>query len=85
VKHELAGDGKEVQAGQWDPSEIDHEHHLTRHGFQIDDLTPNGDWFAYCQQELVRLGGMARSYSDKAWLLAYLLGILGAFLLHDSE
>ena len=26
-----------------------YEHHLTLRGFQIEELTPNGDWFAYCQ------------------------------------
>ena len=56
-----------------------YEHHLTQRGFQIKELTPNGDWFTYCQQELMRLGGMARRYGDKIWPLAYLLGILGAF------
>ena len=56
-----------------------YEHHLAQRGFQIAELTPNGDWFAYCRQELIRLGGMARRYGDRTWPLAYLLGILGAF------
>ena len=55
-----------------------YEHHLARCGFQIEELTPNGDWFAYCQQELMRLGSMARRYGDRSWPLAYVLGILGA-------
>lgn len=55
-----------------------YEHHLTQRGFRIEELTPNGDWFAYCQQELMRLGSMSRSYGDWSWPLAYVLGILGA-------
>ena len=54
-----------------------YEHHLTRRGFQIEELTPNGDWFAYCQQELMRLGSMARRYGDWSWPLAYVLGVMG--------
>jgi len=55
-----------------------YEHHLTQCGFRIEELTPNGDWFAYCRQELARLGSMARHYHDWAWPLAYMLGALGA-------
>ena len=54
-----------------------YEHHLTQRGFKIEELTPNGDWFAYCEQELMRLGSMARRYGDWSWPLAYVLGILG--------
>lgn len=55
-----------------------YEHHLAQRGFQIVELTPNGDWFAYCHQELMRLGSMARRYGDWSWPLAYVLGMLGA-------
>jgi len=55
-----------------------YEYHLPLRGFVIEELTPNGDWFAYCQQELMRLGSMARRYGDWTWPLAYMLGILGA-------
>jgi SAM-dependent methyltransferase len=55
-----------------------YEHHLTQRGFHIEEITPNGDWFAYCQQELMRLGSMARRYGDWSWPLAYALGVLGA-------
>lgn len=54
-----------------------YEHHLIERGFQIEKLIPNGDWFSYCHQELMRLGSMARSYGDKLWPLAYLLGFIG--------
>lgn len=54
-----------------------YEHHLPLRGFVIDKLTPNGDWFAYCCQELSRLGSTARRYGDWCWPLAYVLGILG--------
>jgi SAM-dependent methyltransferase len=55
-----------------------YEHHLTCRGLRIEELTPNGDWFAYCQQELMRLGSTARRYGDWSWPLAYALGFLGA-------
>lgn len=56
-----------------------YEHHLPMRGFTIEQLSPNGDWFAYCQQELIRLGGMARRYGDWSWPFAYALGVLGSF------
>jgi SAM-dependent methyltransferase len=55
-----------------------YEHHLVKRRFQIQELVPNGDWFSFCQQELMRLGGMARRYGDWSWPLAYMLSILGA-------
>jgi SAM-dependent methyltransferase len=63
------------------------EHHLLQRGFRIEELVPNGDWFAYCQQELMRLGGMARRYGDWSWPLAYLLGLLGViyFKIRDKS
>ena len=54
-----------------------YEHHLPLRGFMIKELTPNGDWFAYCQQELLRLGSTARRYGDWSWPIAYMLGVLG--------
>jgi len=61
------------------------EHHLKARGFDIKTLVPNGDWFAYCRQELTRLGGMARSHGDWAWPLAYALGLLGALYFKISR
>jgi SAM-dependent methyltransferase len=55
-----------------------YEHHLGQRGFQIEELVPNGDWFAYCEQELNRLGGMARTHGDWSWPLAYALRGMGA-------
>ena len=54
-----------------------YEHHLPAREIRIEELSPNGDWFAYCGQELARLGGMARRYGDRWWPLAYGLGLLG--------
>ena len=54
-----------------------YEHHLPLRGFIIQELTPNGDWFAYCRQELMRLGSMERRYGNWSWPLAYVIGILG--------
>ena len=56
-----------------------YEYYLPRYGFTIEELTPNGDWFSYCRQELLRLGSTARRYGDWSWPLAYTLGALGAF------
>ena len=55
-----------------------YEHHLPARGIRIEELSPNGDWFAYCGQELARLGRMARRYGDRLWPMAYGLGLLGA-------
>jgi ubiquinone/menaquinone biosynthesis C-methylase UbiE len=55
-----------------------YEYHLPQRGFDITELTANGDWFSYCQQELMRLGGMARQSGDYLWPFAYGIGILGA-------
>lgn len=54
-----------------------YEVHLGRRDFTIEELTPNGDWFSYCRQELTRLGGAARGYGDPFWPLAYGVGLLG--------
>jgi SAM-dependent methyltransferase len=54
-----------------------YQHHLGGRGFDIAELTPNGDWFACCRQELLRLGGMSRGHGDWSWPLAYLLAVLG--------
>lgn len=54
-----------------------YEYHLPRRSLLIEELSPNGDWFAFCRQELTRLGAMARRYGDQFWPLAYSLGLLG--------
>lgn len=54
-----------------------YEHHLAQRGFQIEELTSNGDWFSLCEQELMRLGSTARRYGDWSWPLAYALSLLG--------
>lgn len=55
-----------------------YEHHLPLRGFHIKELSPNGDWFSYFYQELMRLGSMARQRDDWAWPLAYALRLIGA-------
>jgi SAM-dependent methyltransferase len=55
-----------------------YEHHLPARSFVIEELTPNGDWFSFCHQELARLGGVARRAGDWSWPLAYMLGALGS-------
>jgi len=62
-----------------------YEEHLPRRGFEIVELTPNGDWFAYLQQELKRLGSMARRSGGWAWPLGYLLGVAGALTIELAK
>lgn len=52
-----------------------YEYHLPPRNFAIQKLTANGDWFSYCKQEMLRLPGMARRYSDWCWPLAYLVAV----------
>jgi ubiquinone/menaquinone biosynthesis C-methylase UbiE len=40
-----------------------YEHHLTRLGFTIDELSPNGDFFEYVAQELWRVPLMTERYA----------------------
>jgi SAM-dependent methyltransferase len=54
-----------------------YEHHLPARGFEIVELIPNGDWFAYLRQELTRLGGMERQHGNWSWPLAYGLALIG--------
>lgn len=49
-----------------------YEYHLPLRNFAIVDLTPNGDWFAFVKQEILRFPGMARRYGDWCWPFAYL-------------
>ncbi len=55
-----------------------YEHHLKNRGFEIIELTANGDWFAWLHQELRRLGGLERQRGNWSWPLAYMLVLLGA-------
>lgn len=54
-----------------------YEHHLPVHGFHIELLTANGDWFSLCRQELLRLPSAARQYGDWYWPFAYLVVVAG--------
>ena len=47
-------------------------HHLPIFGFEIQELTANGDWFDVLAQEARRLGGMERRGNVFIWPLAYL-------------
>jgi len=49
-----------------------YEHHLPLHGFHIDTLIPNGDWFSFLRQELMRMPSVARGKRDWCWPLAYI-------------
>lgn len=54
-----------------------YEHHLPARGFHIEKLIANGDWFAYTEQELMRLGSMERLRGNWCWPLAYAYSLLG--------
>jgi SAM-dependent methyltransferase len=54
-----------------------YEYHLPTRDFEIRELTPNGDWFSYVKQEILRLPGIARRYGDWCWPLAYLVTGIG--------
>ncbi len=54
-----------------------YEFHLARRGFEIMELAPNGDWFAYIKQELTRLGSMERQRGSWSWPMAYLVTLMG--------
>lgn len=54
-----------------------YEHHLSKRGFKISELTPNGDWYALLGQEIRRLGGLERQRGSWSWPLAYLYSLVG--------
>jgi len=54
-----------------------YEHHLALRGFEIKELSPNGDGYALLWQEITRLGGVERQHGNWAWPLAYAYAILG--------
>lgn len=49
------------------------EYHLPLRKFAVQELTPNGDWFRYVRQEILRLPAMARKYGDWYWPLSYVI------------
>jgi len=54
-----------------------YEHHLPVRGLAIAELTANGDWFAFAEQEIARLGGMERQRGNWSWPIAYAYSLLG--------
>lgn len=54
-----------------------YEHHLALRGFEIKQITANGDWYAVLRQELTRLGGLERQRGNWAWPLGYIYALLG--------
>lgn len=41
-----------------------YEHHLTEYGFEITEMTPNGNYFEYLAQEINRVSSVADMYVD---------------------
>ena len=54
-----------------------YEHHLAKRGFELKELTPNGDWYGLLEQELRRLGSTERQRGNWTWPLAYAYTLLG--------
>ena len=46
------------------------EHNLKTLGFEIKEMTPNGNYFEYLAQELRRICSVAKEYSTPSWNLA---------------
>jgi ubiquinone/menaquinone biosynthesis C-methylase UbiE len=44
-------------------SKFYYEHHLPAHGFRIESITPNGNYFDYLRQEILRLPSVAQQYA----------------------
>lgn len=53
-----------------------YEHHLPKLGFSIVELTANGDWYSFCEQEIYRLPKMEKSKGILTWPIAALLSAL---------
>lgn len=56
-----------------------YQHHLTQRNFEIQELTPNGDWYALLRQEITRLGGLERKNGNWCWPIAYAYALAGLF------
>lgn len=54
-----------------------YEYHYRIRGLEIEVLIPNGDWFDFTRQEMLRLPGVAGGYHDWCWPLAYLVAGVG--------
>lgn len=50
-----------------------YEFHLPKYHLKIETLEPNGDWFSFCRQEIIRLPSISRKYGDWNWPIAYLV------------
>ncbi|MCA9131393.1 MAG: class I SAM-dependent methyltransferase, partial [Planctomycetales bacterium] len=58
-----------------------YELHLPKHGFEIDELTANGDWFDMLRQELMRWWKVSKSSGSLLWPVALVAGYSCALLL----
>jgi len=54
-----------------------YEYHLPSRGFEIIELTPNGDWFDYVRQEILRLGIMEHDRKNWVWPIAVIYSLIG--------
>jgi ubiquinone/menaquinone biosynthesis C-methylase UbiE len=62
-----------------------YEYHLPPRNFEIEELSPNGDWFRYVRQEFFRIPIMARKYGAWHWPFAYLIAGLGSLYLSFND
>ncbi|MCX7817494.1 MAG: methyltransferase domain-containing protein [Syntrophales bacterium] len=54
-----------------------YEHHLPKRGFKILELMPNGDWYDYIRQEIIRLALIEYKKKSWTWPLAAIYSLLG--------
>lgn len=48
-----------------------YEYHFPLKGLEIVELSPNGNWFSFVRQEILRIPSVARKYGEWSWPLAY--------------
>ncbi len=48
-----------------------YEHHLNDLDFQIEEITPNGNYFEFIAQEIRRLNGVSKKYANKTLNIFY--------------
>ena len=47
-----------------------YEYHLPNFGFEIIELTPNGDWFSLLKQEIFRFPIIIKNYRKSLWIIS---------------
>jgi SAM-dependent methyltransferase len=58
-----------------------YEYHLEKFGFELQELSPNGDWFGQVKQELLRLPRMLSGWQVFLLPVVVLCAVIGSLLL----